>query len=176
MVDGVLILGFLLLFDLVCWKWGFWCIPSSVCCVVQPCRGLFVCRKKWHLWKHAIVHDFQFSFLYTITKFAINSRNHYQNQHPDPCIILVGTLNPWIGRPKVVPWAILFERVVSKHFNRRPYLLVCKQESTRNKWKHILWQNLQFCSDRENIQDCGYLCRELLCCFCWWLGWNVFFV
>ena len=48
------------------------------------------------------------------TSFAIKSRNHYQNRHPDPCRILVGTLNPWNGRPRVVPWPILFERVAKK--------------------------------------------------------------
>ena len=41
MVDGGLIFGFLLIFNELCWKWWFWCIPSSVICVVQPCRGLF---------------------------------------------------------------------------------------------------------------------------------------
>ena len=61
-----------------------------------------------------------------------NSRNHYQNLHPDPDRILVGTLNPWNGRPRVVPWPILLERVVSKPQNSRPYLLVCNQSP--NHW------------------------------------------
>ena len=44
----------------------------------------------------------------------MNSRNHYQNRHPDPYRILVGTLNPWNCRPGVVPWPILFQRVAKK--------------------------------------------------------------
>ena len=40
----------------------FWCIPSSVFCVVQPCRGLFFLRKT-PLWrKNMIFHDFQMIF------------------------------------------------------------------------------------------------------------------
>ena len=32
------------------WKWGFWCIPNSVFCVVQPCRVLFFLQRKIHPW------------------------------------------------------------------------------------------------------------------------------
>ena len=57
MVDGGLIFGFLLIFDGVWWKWGFWCIPSSVFGLVQPCRRLFFLSKttlfrKKHLFEH----------------------------------------------------------------------------------------------------------------------------
>ena len=45
MVDGGLIIGFFLIFNWFLWKLGFWCIPSSVFCVVQPCRLLFLLRK-----------------------------------------------------------------------------------------------------------------------------------
>ena len=31
-----------------------------------------------------------------------------------PCRILVGTLNPWNGHPRVLPWPILFGRVAQK--------------------------------------------------------------
>ena len=40
-----LIIGFLLIFNGFCWKCGFWWIPSSVICVVHPCRGLFLPEK-----------------------------------------------------------------------------------------------------------------------------------
>ena len=116
MVDGMLIIGFLMIFDWFCWKWGFWYIPSSVFGLVQPCRGLFFRRKTALLRKNMIFDDFQliFYFLLKWTWLGIKSRNHYQNRHPDPCRILAGTLNPWNRRPRVVPWPILFERVAKK--------------------------------------------------------------
>ena len=40
----VLISGFFVFFNGFNWKWGFWCIPSSVFCVVQPCQGFFLRR------------------------------------------------------------------------------------------------------------------------------------
>ena len=62
MVDGRLIFGFLLIFNGFCWKWGFWCIPSSVFGLVQPCRGLFFLRKTTLLRKNIIFNDFQIIF------------------------------------------------------------------------------------------------------------------
>ena len=59
------------------------------------------------------------------TSFAINSRNHYQSRHPDPCRILVGTLNPWNGHPRVLPWPILFGRVAKKSPVNHHYSWVC---------------------------------------------------
>ena len=62
MVDGGLIFGFLLIFNGFVLKWGFWCIPSSVICVVQPCRGLFFLRKTPLFRKNMIIYDFQIIF------------------------------------------------------------------------------------------------------------------
>ena len=55
MVDGWLIIGCLLIFNGFCWKWWFWCIPSSVFGVVQPCRFLFLHKNMTIIEKH----DFQ---------------------------------------------------------------------------------------------------------------------
>ena len=55
MVDGGLIFWFLLIFNWFWWKWGFWCIPSSVFGLVQPCRAFFsekiiTFKKKHDFW------------------------------------------------------------------------------------------------------------------------------
>ena len=62
MVDGGLIIGFVLIFNWFSWKWGFWCIPSSVFCVVQPCRVLFFRRKTAPFRKIQMFNDFQIIF------------------------------------------------------------------------------------------------------------------
>ena len=64
------------------------------------------------------------------TQFAINSRNHYQNPHPDPYRISVGIVNSWKGRPRVVPWPIWFERVVPKRPGNHHYFWVCTKVPT----------------------------------------------
>ena len=62
MVDGGLIFGFLLIFNGFCWKWGFWCIPSSVFCVVQPCR-VFFSEKHSFSEKHWFLRIFKLFFI-----------------------------------------------------------------------------------------------------------------
>ena len=98
----------------------------------------FFYRKTAHVMKKKCFPRFPNDFSLKWTWFAIKSRNHYRNRHPDPYRILVGTLNPWNGRPRVVPWPILFERVVSKPQNSRPYLLVCIKRTPKRTWNIIM--------------------------------------
>ena len=120
----------------VAWKLWFGCIPNSDFCVVQPCRFVFTEKQHGCNQKHG-VQLFVNDFFSECTEFAIISRNQYQNRHPDPYRNLVGTLNPWNGRPRVVPWPILLERVVSKHLNRRPYLLDKKHFEQQSEFKKL---------------------------------------
>ena len=112
-------------------------IPNSDSCVVQPSRVppppetqiskttknmILEILSKWVLMKHCL--------------FAINQRNHHQSRHPpDPCRIWVSTLNLRNGRPRLVPWAILFERVVLKRPVNHLYFWVWRKERRKEGWK-----------------------------------------
>ena len=94
---------------------GVWVHPQlGLLCGAALPGPFFSLRKAAPLRKTHFYLWFSNDFELILTWFAINSRNHYQNRHPDPYRILVGTLNPWNGRPRVVPWPILFERVAKK--------------------------------------------------------------
>ena len=77
--------------------------------------------------------------------------------HPGPYRILVGGLNPWNGRPKVVPWPILFERVVPKRPVNHHYFWVCRNS---DGWSWFYgWSALdQPC--RESDQPCFMVDRR----------------
>ena len=88
------------------WKWGVWIgnegfgaspARSSVCC--SPAGAVFVLllqKTMCFLQKH----DFVMIFCsLQLTSFAIKSMNHAWKWHPGPHRILMGTLNPWYGRP-----------------------------------------------------------------------------
>ena len=90
--------------------------------------GAFFSQKNITFKKKHDFLGFSNDFWLKWTWFAIKSRNHYQNRHPDPYRILVGTLNPWNGRPRVVPWPILFERFVPKRPDNHHYFRVCRED------------------------------------------------
>ena len=111
---------------------GFGASParSSVWC--SPAGALFFRRKTSLLIKNMIYDDFQtifhqngpnlLSIRGTIVKTGILTPNR----------ILVGTLNPWNGRPRVDPWPIWLERLAKKSPVNHHYSWVwcsCQQAS-----------------------------------------------
>ena len=66
----------LLIFNGFNWKLGFWCIPNSVFCVVQPCRKLFSEKHDdWKLFVQWCSNDFSSAWT---TRWAPTDQPHLE--------------------------------------------------------------------------------------------------
>ena len=123
MVDLTLVSGFFKFVIGFDWKWRFWCIPTLRFCDQHPCRGLlFVCYVTWG--KTFVFNDFAMNF-HKNDPNLISTRGTINKT----CILDTITfwwVPAWNGRPKVVPWPSLFEKVVPKRQINHHYVWVWK--------------------------------------------------
>ena len=125
MVDLGLISDFFLILIGFPWKCRFWCIPTPDFCGQLPCRRLFLVMSL--LWKNiSVFYDFQW-FLFKINIICHQLKELSIKPASGPYNILVGALNAWNDHPKVVPWPILFEKVVPKRQTNHHYFWVCSK-------------------------------------------------
>ena len=110
------------------WKWGFWCIPTLRFCVVQPC--IFSLGKHHFQKNNFCEKNWMFCPMGPNlpctrgTTIKTGILTHHR--------VLVGTLYSWNGRPRVVPWPLLFEGVVQKSPINHHYFWVCMHEAVSN--------------------------------------------
>ena len=100
-------------------KWG-WLIESWFPCFS---KGLLVWIQSGG-WRSCFETRLRFDVRprMCLNKFDTNiiSTRGIIKWHPGPYEILVGALNNWNDRRKVVPWQILFEQVVPKRLTNHP--------------------------------------------------------